>query len=666
MANQNGHIGNNGSDRYASLMGSVYRQPPMSVGSPSIARHVLFWMPESLGPNRDVWVRNVERQILELYDNLHQGKSGGQDPSGLQLRRSKLDNQIIVEEEGKSYLSLFDRRYNTNPNERGSGEPLSSSRQTDTVRFPLRFGALPIKMEYKLHQENFTVTAVIDLSGRSLHKSSDPQARKLMDAFKEFNSFVASGEKGRAGVANAYDTIFHTVWDDLKTLSGAHFSEDRVGVEIADFKSLIVSRGHRGAFIAVPEGTRGQENVKRFRPKEQEGIVENLRPFVAHSGRPTEQLEYVFSSLNNGDVVYASTLGRSPSALQKHKHAMTEVFYATHGDRRKLGEMLDLGNALGVARISALYDVDELKLANQDLLVIEHNLRDARRDLPQIQVAGEPNAEFIQGVNEKLLGASNALARADERISGGIQNRVNLAQRYHQQFHYLLPFLGDAPIGDKMSYSSIIERRLEREYKVPSIVDQRYEQIQKAISGLTWQVQATELVGMQRLGVRLQELAEKEEAKERPFKRRELAIFFAFAAPYYASSVVREAIEPKWLDENPNFRWKLAVTTAVASLSLFHLDTIGRGIKYAAIHGGHAAAKGYNYTADHTSDAVFHYAKGANKELVNLSEGIENDFRRGAKAVSRLLSANVYVPIVREKLDQFRKYLKKPNEPGPK
>jgi hypothetical protein len=165
-------------DDYAFTMSGGHRKPAYDIGAPSISWHTGFWKPSKKEYPKDIssegtrsrnrrkiWVTQIERLVLEVYDNLHQHKARmkgeWRDPTLTNLQPDTSDRP--------DRLHLFRGNYPRNreaPDAYTPGELDPDRPQTryETVHIDGVWNSMPLDIRFEVNGEFFTITTTIDFS----------------------------------------------------------------------------------------------------------------------------------------------------------------------------------------------------------------------------------------------------------------------------------------------------------------------------------------------------------------------------------------------------------------------------------------------------------------------------------------------------------------------
>jgi hypothetical protein len=175
---------------------------------------------------------------------------------------------------------------------------------------------------------------------------------------------------------------------------------------------------------------------------------------------------------------------------------------------------------------SKLPQIMERQQSGEEQLAEEHSAQEepAQEEIAQTEPMQEkPAPVTTETLNRELLEASKKLVEIERGVLGGLQHRVDRSRYYRRGFDILLKEdVRVKRIEGWQPYDAFVRRQLGGSYDFIDLVGQRHDRVQNMITEWTRQLQATELLGLQRA-------AKREESAERPLRRRELTLFFMAA-----------------------------------------------------------------------------------------------------------------------------------------
>jgi len=572
------------------MMAGAQRKPPLPIGAPAITLHVAFWLPDEIG--REVWVHNIEKFILRLYFRLL-GFAKPEKPS------IPITPNLYAEDR---YLYLLENKYlvesvapkkhaaDADPTTFGYRTSMISLRHAlrhrkpigaypnryQTVRFTSIWETMPLQISIELHNEYFTLSAAIDLSQWKYTSDSGPRAKKLQQALVTFDKIIADRHNKVCGgdwpdenkdeqeeLETLHNTIYYEIWDQLNSEIFDPPIAAEVGKVFGEFRGLLLCRGGE-KFITLPgNGPTGIIKREPFEMNADAHCVDAILPFVKAGARdPLATVDYTFSRFLSGHCLHASALGTQPRSPELRKRPVTDLLLATHADPWQLGRLVDRGNTLGTLRLAALYDWQQLNIANRKLRDPELNLDAIARALPE--TAGKDDHEDdgselieIRKLNRQLANVQRELAEGSRNIRGGLSYRTERSGYYLRQFDDLVRALRIRRIEGFQRYDQFVNRRLGATFEFIETIGQRYERLQRKISILSQQLRTTELAHQTGVIERLQESAE--------------IGFFAVLFPYYVSHVANDVVEKLQFPRNffmMEYRFDLSITILIYSIMI--------------------------------------------------------------------------------------------------
>jgi hypothetical protein len=566
---------------YDDLMGGARRKPALPIAGPAVTRHLAFFYPNDQTLKRETWVNTIEKYILALYhhlsdnDYLPHTRSLRKEDSRLYL----LDNSFALDDKsGDKPKQIRDR---------------AARYQTFRVRF--YYGLMPVSVSVELHDEYFTVSAIIDVAWppqeEHPYKPTDWKATDdLINAIKGFEKTASErleqAKKSHGETAlkrqhqlafkSAYRIIYETIWEEFHDaifepplVKAKNTCKCELGGVFADLRGFVATIGHE-RFIHEP-GT----HVRKYSLKQRIGgetfgsastveevdvvlYADVLLPWLkADKGfeqreqdrEPdrTEPVEFTVSLLLRKRTLFASALGAQLSRRRGEQGPVTYIALSKNAARWQAGRLIDRIHMLGTLRIAALYNLPHLIRADDQLRDLENEIKTFVSPLPeQSNNLEEERPEQPGKLEEKLRGWLKKfydIERQPEngkaQIIGGLAYRAERSGYYQSQFQEHLEGFPVDRIEGFAPLDEAVNRRLAGDYQLIRTVAEHHRRLQETFASLGRRLQQDSIAKETGTIERLQHTAE--------------IAFFAVLFPYYVSHVLIDAAhEAKLAEVFPN------------------------------------------------------------------------------------------------------------------
>jgi hypothetical protein len=481
MADQDHPPGTSIPGGFRDLTSPLFRRAPSPTGSPALTQHFAHRIPDDYAAEPLKWLQPVEAFLNDLHARLREPDIKDYAP-----------NRVPISQD-------LSRRYRT-------------------ARLHFSWRSIPVTLGIEVNREYLTTSAVMDLSGWNVDEN-DPVAIKLNSAIHDFNRIararnnkIETGQRiesseDRSNLGTPHEVIFTDTWEmfcgeilkiPLEKIGsglGERFAAGRgfvVSLADEDPKNFILLPGHRtGINRADPGRAFHEDKHEDFR------CVHTVLPLL-RAGRDAFDLEYSASQLD-GNCLYLSALGAKPPEPPVVPMA-TFLLLATHPNPHQLGWMVDRFNDLGVVRRAGLFDLPQLVKADSALRQIEPELEKTRVERARKDGQDIATAQFTKDDLSVAYASLDKAARGgdgEDRIQGGLPDRVSQSANYWEQFNQMLGDLRIKPVGDFRVYSELANRRIGDTYGAIAAIGEYYHELRRKTSGYSRHLTSIELRDLQ-------------------------------------------------------------------------------------------------------------------------------------------------------------------------
>jgi len=477
---------------YDALNGDVHRQPASIIGQPCLTRHIGF-------------TEVAKRSETDIADAVR---------SYLQDLRATLDDQAA------HYIAAqFEREIN------GSGRGRA-------VRIEFDWRGIAIALRIEIHTENIAFTAFLDLSLKrgfgpgkvAANQDFDSLADRLKDDLAKFSRLLAHKDKGLSAMREEF---YETIWKEEifdKLLDRNSILGERFGEVFCDFRGLVVGHGehdnaHATCPLAPPYRTdrhlRGQDySHEKQNEAWARNIVECVWPLLCDENADAE---LTVSRFLDGGAVYASALGDpwAPAAAEDWIPIRYYLHFWT-SDPFQIGRLVDRLHFLGMLRLSALFQINELQQLNFGLDRFERDVAELRQLVPVAMPGGRhhladtamgrsPPAQSSPATesppsNEEMLHRLRTLIASGSEIErhsdGALPARVERSMYYINKFNTDVKALRIRRLEGYQPYDEFVFRRLGGSFLFIEMIGERLTQHARNMQTLAGYVTALSMTGV--------------------------------------------------------------------------------------------------------------------------------------------------------------------------
>jgi Protein of unknown function (DUF3422) len=523
---------------YSSFADWAFRRPAPSIRTPSIVRHIAYWI-------ADYGTARREKIFSDLADYLQAAKEFQCLPSTLSTAAGQSKPQRF-----QTYRLWSDN-----------------------------WQGLPFTITLEIHREYLTVSAKADLS--KLGDVEKPTAlviklRGAIDGISEVtneryrqlwveqpaNEPLRSLIDVRADLVPHYNDIFLKVWGDIET-EILQTPLTKIGYRlrnrrVADFLGFVATCPSSDAsHVFFSKSAPAPDRAKfprRFTSDESIKLAHTILPFMtaeAQVANKADEKQLTVTRFLDGRCIYASTLGATAPESETKEDAPINYFVLTTGiNSWQMGRLVDTLHTLGTVRLMArryleplraagrgLHDLEQSNLKRIEELLKNYDLDHTkqsnltrREEMPK----GPDLDQTTTDVMRRLAKASSELFDIRMSVRGGVPYRVERSRYYRSQFKSLLITLRIGRLGrieGFQPYDEFVERRFGSTYDFIDMVGKRFNRLERQLSDLYQRVLTTETARLQR------ETARETKAIQDFQEVAELG-FFLVLFPYYTSMLL--------------------------------------------------------------------------------------------------------------------------------
>ncbi len=544
MADQNNLRGPSIPGGFRDQTSLLFRRAPPPAGSPALTQHFAHRIPDAYAAEPLRWLHPVEGFLNDLHTRLTEPDIKNYVPNRLPISRD------------------ISRRY-----------------RTARIRFSWR--SIPVTLGIEVHREYLTTSALMDLSGWKID-TNDAVARALNSAIRTFDRIAKARNtrieeekpvepQDRNNLSTPHEVIFTDTWEmfchEILKIPLENIGND-LGERFAAGRGFVASLAGKDSqhFILPPDHQIRINRADPGRPfdeKKHEDFrcVHTVLPLL-RAGKDAFDLEYSASQLD-GNCLYLSALGAKPPEPQLVPMA-TFLLLATHPNPYQLGWMVDRFNDLGVVRRAGLFDLPQLIKADSALRQIEPELEKTRVERARKAGLDPATAQFTKddlSVAYASLDKATRGGDGEDRILGGLPDRVSQSENYWKQFNQMLGDLRIKPVGDFRVYSELANRRIGDTYGAIAAIGEYYHELSRKTNGYSRHLTSIELRDLQaEMGTHIQTIAglqstianltnasvaqansiDKHTTASRDLLQNAEKGFFLVLFPYYVSHVLTE------------------------------------------------------------------------------------------------------------------------------
>ncbi|MGH6839730.1 MAG: hypothetical protein ACREDT_13225 [Methylocella sp.] len=316
--------------------------------------------------------------------------------------------------------------------------------------FDIQWNSVPVTLYFTMHREliSYTIYIHADRAGNSRAE----RVGKLKDYFANIMAVAAGGS--RADLPTCHKYLFEGIWTDFFNDNnaiprpcsswpfGAALAKPRV---IADFRGLIIGSAAYASSDRIE--TADVDNLK---------IADSLFPFLCCRENSNSD-DFSICTMKGWRAFHASTLGESSGAHAEDTHRY--MIYSHSLTPMALGELVNIGHRLGIARLAAILLLPNLDEATELLRQIERKIDGTFRLLSE------------RGWDEDIQNRIHAITfgdfvRLNGMFDGNIRERLELSLWYKERFDTLISRLEIYPLGEyktfKTKTNEMVKTMLER------------------------------------------------------------------------------------------------------------------------------------------------------------------------------------------------------------
>jgi hypothetical protein len=507
---------------YYLINGGAHLKPPARIAPPALTNHIALWMPSEQSGDlagelqgrtrRECWLRNVDRYLA----NFVRASGGSGANESIQLFRHSFAG-LSTSAAGPQLTPL-------------SAHEVSQHRQ-EQFAFNFSFHGIPMKMRAVAHSEFVTLTLVAELRPPNVDSECDEVCAKLRECFGILadkipsrldellrgGRFYAPRPSESAGIKSQetmnklgsspeylYCGFWDAFWSEYRACLTTSLKGD-IGVVFGDFRGLILS-GDFGPEDNVyawtldkpfVEGTTPDRVVHFAKMSDEHSLAladslrlvleaaerseaENPETAIAPSPLPAA-MEHSAAYFLDHRVLYLSSLSaRRPAKLfdgdrMGDRMSYQPLRYLIFGPRNRwqMGRLIERIHALDTYRLASLVELTNLNAANDRLKVFEKRMRSAI-------TSGE------------LHDAQKELSDIEASCSGGVDYRIERAQRYISGFRSMAAQLRVRRVEGYQPYDEFVQRRIGSFWAFISRLGNRIERARSRLDSLNVKTQTLE------------------------------------------------------------------------------------------------------------------------------------------------------------------------------
>lgn len=563
------------------MMSGAHRRPAPQIGTPTLSLHLAFWAP---GTGPASWTLVVERFVCNIFDRISTAASTTQPKKIFEVSSpNHVENCLHLFENDYDVIlaSPLAFRKRDAQSDRSSlystvqftfawhSLPVQLSVEKHTEYFTvsayidLSARSGDVLLDGATHPLAKTICDAVERLSRIIASRSGklhPKGKltgdtKQLSPTDLHNLRIAD----RKQCDSLYQTIYYDIWDK--------FAEDIISIALQTEPASITSstldignvfvdfRGFSATLSKVSKEKNGNDKAQMyirepgwfdnygdleseidatgFSNKYSLEIIDDIWPFITadethghglepepfrlHRGR---KIEHTASTFLGERYIYCTALGPQPLEFQATPAPLCYFLIGKSGHRWQMGRLLDRLHHLGTVRLAALFDLDSLDIANQELRQVEDAFRDAHKCLGR-------NPPALDDARSALFSARSHLISADGRVrSGGLSYRVERSRYYVKQFRDGVGALRIKRIEGFQRYDHFVLRRMGATFAFIDMLGLRHDRVLAESASVNQEIQTAQQVVLQGSLNQIQKKAE--------------LLFYIFVLPYYFSFVLYE------------------------------------------------------------------------------------------------------------------------------
>lgn len=177
--------------------------------------------------------------------------------------------------------------------------------------------------------------------------------------------------------------------------------------------------------------------------------------------------EHTASLFQDGEVLYISSLGRLNANQERHDPVIYTLV-CSHGNKYRLGRLVDRLNSLGTLRIAALRDIVALTDVSKKI--------DDLFDYLSQNPTGE---DILSGIKSRFSEIDDQSGHA--KIEYGVNYRIKQSRHYVSEFKRLLDVMETKKITGFQKYDNFVRRRVYDAFEFIDNIGDRYEDLREQI-----------------------------------------------------------------------------------------------------------------------------------------------------------------------------------------
>jgi Protein of unknown function (DUF3422) len=508
-----------------------------------------------------IWKRldgSGRRPGVENFDCRNR-RSTGPSPDDILLLDGYIDSQGTLHQP-------------TRPGRKPRPRDTSQKLELRTVLFSFDWWGARCTLRMEQHTEYTTLSCSISLwrSTLTTPTSKLDAIPPVLVALNKLNHLTQSKTYySRRRYAPLYRALYTTIWDKFyeQILAAGPSRKRHLGKVFADFRGLVLARQDpsrkkppvdpnllfhppglpTATLHSSPAGTE-RYRFEPFRPKPRWAeIVDHLWRFltVANGTLELSRQEFTACRMLGGNALYVSALGAQPPTppANNMRVPLYYLVYANTHNHWQIGRLVDQMQHLGTVRLATTVEFEELRTASYELRALEGALNSAPSGNARSEGSedGDGQAELRELANEtreqgdQLNGAiskiNREIAKANEKVSGGIEYRIGRSRYYARQFFSGLRVLRIGRIEGFQPYDRFVERRVR---SALSFIESLHSQMQRLWASRDALVRRAQLMESERVAVetsiRTLEIDDIQEVAD--------FALWAVLAPYYIGSIL--------------------------------------------------------------------------------------------------------------------------------
>jgi hypothetical protein len=583
---------------YQRLLAGAQNRPSSRVRHPLLVWHIGLWhttesAPEGPRPN-SISTGEVPQDAATQQDS-------ASEVLGLEERFAVYVRRIakrIKRLDQSASISLFEpclTSYEKDP--RANDHP-----GLVVMEFSWHFFKATIRFEQ--HTEYCTVSALLDLSGesgRDIYCSPKIPKRlcsiidelKSLDRMRDIDTDARYDVRFRDNFKGVSKASFLTVWKEFykKILFTSSPEIASLGSVFADFRGIVLS--DEGDITGPPPQTR-KNNINDSPPtflgvqlpfwhrsKTMRRVVsmapdplvtywkdryDLLWPLMTAEMGDIDFLnyEYTASMMGNGRALYLTALGAQPVKRDPAEERIPLCYglYSHQLGSWAIGRLIEQINQQGTLRLASLIDLPALQAASGCLRRAEDEVRSAFADLSRAD-SDQPgsqgrregdtsedrySARKIGELKASLARTQKLLGEADNRVRGGVEQRIERSRYYISRFRQGVPTLQIKQFGDMQPYDVFVERRLGPTFGYIDMLWSRYERVRRDMRALYQRLLAEETKNVATA------IRDRNTDAEALHQIADLALF-AVIGPYYLLTIITHTAFADYPEGMPNGIW---------------------------------------------------------------------------------------------------------------